>query len=227
MSAQGEPARQTASPVTAAEFAARLSALAPSKQFAVAFSGGPDSLALLILSVQWAKRRKGVSLHAFTVDHGLRAASAVEARRAAAMAKALGVPHRILRWKGEKPASGIQAAAREAARADAWGAQALIEAAGEAREDPAEALWAAVRELPAKQRETHPNDWMTTDIDIAGSDPNCGARYRITRVGRRRFRHGRCQGAPGGSAGIGGSAGLLLPYFDGFNFMQVQKLNQF
>lgn len=44
-------------------------------------------------------------------------------------------------------------AAREAARADAWGAQALIEAAGEAREDPAEALWAAVRELPAKQRE--------------------------------------------------------------------------
>lgn len=114
MSAQGEPARQTASPVTAAEFAARLSALAPSRQLAVAFSGGPDSLALLILSVQWAKRRKGVSLHAFTVDHGLRAASAAEARRAAAMAKALGVPHRILRWNGEKPASGIQAAAREA-----------------------------------------------------------------------------------------------------------------
>ena len=44
-------------------------------------------------------------------------------------------------------------AAREAVRADAWGTQALIEAAGEAPEDPAEALWAAVRELPAKQRE--------------------------------------------------------------------------
>lgn len=44
-------------------------------------------------------------------------------------------------------------AAREAAKANAWSAQALIEAHSEAREDPAEALWAAVRELPAKQRE--------------------------------------------------------------------------
>ena len=47
-------------------------------------------------------------------------------------------------------------AAREAAKADAWSTQALIEG-GEAvddhRDDPAEALWAAVRELPAKQRE--------------------------------------------------------------------------
>ena len=43
--------------------------------------------------------------------------------------------------------------------------------------------------LPAKQRETHPNDWMTTDIDIAGPDPNCGARYRITRLAKRKFRH--------------------------------------
>ncbi len=51
-------------------------------------------------------------------------------------------------------------AAREAAKASAWGAQALIEGgeaagevAGAARDDPAEALWAAVRELPNKQRE--------------------------------------------------------------------------
>ncbi|RIK86869.1 MAG: RNA polymerase subunit sigma-70 [Hyphomicrobiales bacterium] len=47
-------------------------------------------------------------------------------------------------------------AAREAAKADAWGAQALVDghAAVEAEpEDPAEALWAAVRRLPAKQRE--------------------------------------------------------------------------
>lgn len=114
MSAQDETARQAASPVSAAEFAARLAALSPSRTIAVAFSGGPDSLALLVLAAQWAGRRKSVSLHAFTVDHGLRAASAAEAKRAAAMAKELGVPHRILRWKGEKPASGIQAAAREA-----------------------------------------------------------------------------------------------------------------
>lgn len=44
--------------------------------------------------------------------------------------------------------------------------------------------------LPAKQRETHPADWMTTDTDVACVDPNCGARFRITRTGRRTFRHG-------------------------------------
>lgn len=43
--------------------------------------------------------------------------------------------------------------------------------------------------LPAKQRDTHENDWMTTDADIACPDPNCGARFRITRTGRRTFRH--------------------------------------
>ena len=47
-------------------------------------------------------------------------------------------------------------AAREAAKASAWGVQALIdggEAAEAVPDDPAEALWAAVRQLPAKQRE--------------------------------------------------------------------------
>ena len=43
--------------------------------------------------------------------------------------------------------------------------------------------------LPAKQRETHPNDWMTTDTEIACPDPNCGAVFRITRTGKRTFRH--------------------------------------
>jgi len=43
--------------------------------------------------------------------------------------------------------------------------------------------------LPAKQRMTHPNDWMTTDTDIACPDPNCGALFRITRIGTSTFRH--------------------------------------
>ena len=43
--------------------------------------------------------------------------------------------------------------------------------------------------LPAKQRDTHPNDWMTTDADIACPDPHCGALFRITRTGRSKFRH--------------------------------------
>ena len=51
------------------------------------------------------------------------------------------------------------------------------------------ALAALLPLLPAKQRMTHPNDWMTTDADIACPDPHCGARFRITRTGKRTFRH--------------------------------------
>lgn len=43
--------------------------------------------------------------------------------------------------------------------------------------------------LPAKQRMTAPTDWMTTDAEIACPDPHCGARFRITRTGKRVFRH--------------------------------------
>jgi uncharacterized repeat protein (TIGR04076 family) len=41
--------------------------------------------------------------------------------------------------------------------------------------------------LPAKQRMTDPNDWMTTDTEIACPDPHCGGRFRITRLGTRTF----------------------------------------
>lgn len=43
--------------------------------------------------------------------------------------------------------------------------------------------------LPAKQRVTHPHDWMTTDAEIACPDPHCGGRFRITRSGVSTFRH--------------------------------------
>jgi len=100
-------------PITATEFARLMRDLDASNNCAIAYSGGPDSLALLFLAARWMKGRKG-KLVAFTVDHGLRAASAAEAKRAGKMARQLGVTHRILTWKGEKPASGMQAAAREA-----------------------------------------------------------------------------------------------------------------
>ena len=50
--------------------------------------------------------------------------------------------------------------------------------------------------LPAKQRETDPSDWMTTDAEVACPDPNCGARFRITRTGRRTFRHSEVTRVP-------------------------------
>jgi len=51
------------------------------------------------------------------------------------------------------------------------------------------ALAALLPLLPAKQRRSSANDWMTTDTDVACPDPNCGARFRITRIGTRTFRH--------------------------------------
>lgn len=50
--------------------------------------------------------------------------------------------------------------------------------------------------LPARQRATHANDWMTTDTDVACPDPNCGALFRITRVRERTFRHGEVTVVP-------------------------------
>lgn len=61
---------------------------------------------------------------------------------------------------------------------------------------PLYALAALLPLLPAKQRETHPNDWMTTDADIACPDVHCGAVYRISRTGRRIFRHAEESGEP-------------------------------
>lgn len=43
--------------------------------------------------------------------------------------------------------------------------------------------------LPAKQRRTDPNDWMTTDEYIACPDPHCGAQFKIVRTSMRRFSH--------------------------------------
>lgn len=54
---------------------------------------------------------------------------------------------------------------------------------------PLYSLAALLPLLPAKQRETHRNDWMTTDAEVACPDPYCGGRFRITRIGKRIFRH--------------------------------------
>lgn len=51
------------------------------------------------------------------------------------------------------------------------------------------ALAAILPLLPAKQRMTDDNDWMTTDAEIACPDPHCGARFKITRTGKSTFRH--------------------------------------
>lgn len=101
-------------PVAADEFAVMMADLGPfepAPELAVAVSGGRDSLALALLAQEWAIARGG-SLLALTVDHGLRADSTAEARRVAAWLRALGIRHRILCWRGNKPKTAIQEAAR-------------------------------------------------------------------------------------------------------------------
>src|SRR5215210_1597701 len=95
-----------------ARFAADLDALvAPRSKVGVAVSGGPDSLALLLLA---AAARPGL-VEAATVDHALRPESRAEAEMVAALCERIAVPHEILtlEWP-QAPDRNLQARAREA-----------------------------------------------------------------------------------------------------------------
>src|SRR3954467_2033216 len=99
-------------PALIERFRADLDALtAPGERLGVAVSGGPDSLALLLLA---AAARPG-AVEAATVDHALRPESRAEAEMVAGVCERLGVPPAILTAEGaEPPATGIQERAREA-----------------------------------------------------------------------------------------------------------------
>ncbi len=87
----------------------------------MAVSGGPDSLALLLLA---AAARPGL-VEAATVDHSLRPESRAEAEMVAGVCKTVAVPHSILTLDWPKaPQSNLQARAREA-RYEVLGAWAL------------------------------------------------------------------------------------------------------
>jgi tRNA(Ile)-lysidine synthase len=85
----------------------------PMPHIAVAVSGGADSMALILLAARWARARGGRAT-ALIVDHGLRPGSAAEARRVAGWLDRHDIDRRVLTWRGDKPASGVQAAARDA-----------------------------------------------------------------------------------------------------------------
>ncbi|MEY3269123.1 MAG: tRNA lysidine(34) synthetase TilS [Pseudomonadota bacterium] len=80
------------------------------ERLAIAVSGGPDSVALLLLAQATYTGR----LLALTVDHGLRPAAALEAAEVAALCAARGVSHATLSWVGTKPVANVQAEARRA-----------------------------------------------------------------------------------------------------------------
>jgi len=87
----------------------------PGTRFGIAVSGGPDSLALLLL----AESSRPGEFEAATVDHGLRPESAAEAKMVADLCEEMDVPHAILAIEWDlPPASAIQ----EQARAVRYGA---------------------------------------------------------------------------------------------------------
>src|SRR4051794_14593028 len=91
-------------------FSRNLDALiAPGERIGVAVSGGPDSLALLLLA---AGARPGL-VEAATIDHGLRAEARDEGAMVADVCDRLGVRHATLtaRWS-ELPETAIQERAR-------------------------------------------------------------------------------------------------------------------
>ena len=97
-------------PDLVARFEADLAALADADaRLGIAVSGGPDSLALLLLA---AAARPGL-VEAATVDHQLRAGSRKEAEFVRSVCDRLGVPHMILTATVERGAS-LQAQARVA-----------------------------------------------------------------------------------------------------------------
>ncbi|MFA4939034.1 tRNA lysidine(34) synthetase TilS [Brevundimonas sp.] len=80
---------------------------------ALALSGGGDSIALLRLATEWARAR-GRSVLALTVDHGLNPESGGWTAFAAEAARAAGADWCGLSWDGDKPQTGLTAAARAA-----------------------------------------------------------------------------------------------------------------
>ncbi|HEU5482729.1 MAG TPA: tRNA lysidine(34) synthetase TilS [Sphingomicrobium sp.] len=128
-------------PKLVTRFKTELGRIAPAEsKLGIAVSGGPDSLALLLLA---AAARPG-DIEVATVDHGLRPEARKEAETVAGICEKLGVPHTILtaEWK-KKPETAIQ----ERARIERYR---LL------------AQWAAERDLPALATGHHADDQAET-----------------------------------------------------------------
>ncbi len=129
-----------------ARFRANLEPLAGTPaRLGVAVSGGPDSLALLLLAVAAYPGR----VAAATVDHGLRPESGWEALHVEDICKRLDCPHDILSVSVRRGGAGLQAEARQA-RYDALAAWAEaghipVLATGHHADDQAETLLLRLR----------------------------------------------------------------------------------
>jgi tRNA(Ile)-lysidine synthase len=81
--------------------------------FAIAVSGGSDSIALLLLAKKFANKNNK-NIIALTVDHKLRENSGIENIKVQELCKSLGIIHKSFFWDSNSIESGIEAKAREA-----------------------------------------------------------------------------------------------------------------
>tara|TARA_B100001057_G_scaffold460410_1_gene511453 strand:- start:446 stop:1471 length:1026 start_codon:yes stop_codon:yes gene_type:complete len=82
------------------------------ESFAVAVSGGPDSLALAFLTKIFSIKYSLKSKY-FIVDHRLRKEATSEAEKVKKILNNFGINAELLTWKGKKPVSNIQSLARK------------------------------------------------------------------------------------------------------------------
>ena len=82
------------------------------EKFAVAVSGGPDSLSLAFLAKCYAIKYS-LDLYCFIVDHRLREESSSEAKVVVNILKKININCKILIWHGKKPLKNIQSIARD------------------------------------------------------------------------------------------------------------------
>ena len=130
----------TPDPTIVARFTVGLDQLVPADtRLGIAVSGGPDSLALLLLA---AAARPNM-VEAATVDHGMRREARQEAQFVAAICKQLDLPHHILHAR-VAPGASLQAQARTARYRvlGAWGIECDLGAiaSGHHADDQAETL---------------------------------------------------------------------------------------
>lgn len=128
------------------------------RPIAVGLSGGGDSVALTLMADAWAKAH-GRELLVLSVDHGLQPEARAWVEACREVAGRLGRPFQALAWTGEKPATGLPAAARAARHRllsdAARGAGAEVVLLGHTADDIAEAR--AMRAAGATTPE--PREW--------------------------------------------------------------------
>ena len=103
-------------PITDEEAKSLFASMERFSHLLLAVSGGADSLALMALAAAWTKAlgQDAPRVSVATVDHVLRPEAAAEAASVGQLARGFGLEHAVLRWETDKPANGLQEAAREA-----------------------------------------------------------------------------------------------------------------